>query len=78
MARTLKEAEDIIKELSTSDRQILLQRLIDEADPVDVEIEKAWLQESKIRLDAMRDGRLDLIDEDQAFLIAEASLDEKV
>jgi uncharacterized membrane protein len=78
MATTLEQAERIVKELSEADRETLLQKLIDEIDPVDSEIEKAWTEESRSRLQAMREGSLDLIDEDEAFSRAMKSLDEKI
>lgn len=78
MAKTLEEAERIVKELSEADRETLLQKLIEETDPVDSEIEKAWIEESRNRLKAMREGALDLIDEDEVFYQAFKSLDEKV
>ena len=78
MATTLEQAERIINELSESDRETLLQKLIDKVDPVDSEIEKAWIHESNSRLQAMREGTLVLIDEDEAFSQAFKSLDEKI
>lgn len=74
---TLKQAEQIVNELSESDRRALLQRLIDRVDPVSPETEKAWRDESRSRLEAMRDGTLELIDEEEAFSRAFKSLDEK-
>ncbi|EHQ07727.1 addiction module protein [Leptonema illini] len=74
---TLKQAEQIVNELSESDRRALLQKLIDRVDPVSPEIEKAWLDESRSRLEAMRDGTLELIDEEEAFSRAFKSLDGK-
>lgn len=73
---TLEDTEKIVKELSVFDKEILLQKLMDEIDPVDSETEKAWINESRSRLEAMRNGSLDLIDEDDAFIQAFASLDE--
>jgi hypothetical protein len=78
MAATLEQAERIVKELSEADKEILLQKLIDETDPVDSEIERAWIEESRSRLQAMRDGTLELIDENEAFSQAFKSLDEKI
>ncbi len=78
MAMTLEQVERIINELSESDRETLLQRLIDKVDPVDSEVEKAWIEESRSRLQAMREGKLELIDEDEAFSRAFKSLDEKI
>ena len=78
MARTLDEAVKIVKELSEADREALLQKLIDESDPVESDIEKTWVEESRSRLQAMRDGKLELIGEDEAFSLAVKSLDEKI
>lgn len=78
MASTLEQAEKIISELSESDRETLLQKLIDTVDPIDSEIEQAWIEESKSRLQAMREGTLPLIDEEEAFFRAFKSLDEKI
>ena len=77
MGKTLVEVERIVNELSVSDKQTLLQKLIDETDPVDSEIEKAWIEESKSRLQAMKEGVLELIDEEEAFSQAFSSLNEK-
>jgi hypothetical protein len=78
MAATLEQAERIVKELSETDRQTLLQKLIDETEPLESEIEKAWFEESRSRLQAMREGTLNLIDEDEAFSHAFKSIDEKI
>jgi len=78
MTATLEQAEKIIRELSEADKEALLQKLIDETDPVDSEIKKAWIEESKSRIQAMRNGTLELIDEDEAFSQAFKSLNEEI
>lgn len=77
MAATLKEVEEIIKELSEANRGAPLQKLIDEMEPIGSDIEKTWSEESKDRLDAMRVGKLDLIDDSEPFAEAFRFLGEK-
>lgn len=77
MKMTLEEVEKMVEELTEEEQEILLQRLIEKSDPIDSNIEKAWIDESVSRLHAMRDGSLDLIDEGEAFSEAFASLNEK-
>lgn len=58
MARSVKEIEKDIRELSSDERRELLRALIDELDsPPDPEVEKAWLRAAQRRYVELVEGR---------------------
>lgn len=77
MARTLMEIKRDIGALSGEDREILLRDLLEEVDPMEPEIEKAWIIEVRRRRDDLLSGRVQGIPFETAMNEIRRSVDER-
>jgi len=60
MARTIKDIENEIRTLSTSDRMRLLRDLIADLDGgMDEGVEKVWLEEAERRYRELKEGKVE-------------------
>ncbi|MCP5486965.1 MAG: addiction module protein [Spirochaetales bacterium] len=72
---TLAEITRAARALSPEERELLVLELTLELNPEEQDrIDRAWADEAGRRLSAMKDGRLELIDGDEAFKRADAKL----
>lgn len=75
MARPLSKIQEEIRTLSASDKEALLQLLWEELDgPSDQNVEAAWLEEVRRRVQQIDAGLAELVPADQVFRLLEASL----
>jgi putative addiction module component (TIGR02574 family) len=64
---TLIEIEKEVGELTFSDKEILVQKLIDEVDPVDHKLKELWLNEVRRRREEVLSGEVNGIPLDAAM-----------
>jgi putative addiction module component (TIGR02574 family) len=68
MARSLSDIREDIQSLTEEDKEILLRDLIVELDePLDEDVERAWLEEAHRRLRELDDGSVKSIPAEEVF-----------
>jgi hypothetical protein len=58
MGKTLKEIEKEVEDLTFADKEILVQKLIDEVAPLDLEWKDYWLNEVQRRREEILSGKV--------------------
>jgi putative addiction module component (TIGR02574 family) len=75
MARSLRQIQEEIRELSASEKEALVRVLLDDLDePTDPAIDAAWLAESQRRSKEIDDGTVSCVPAEDVFRRIEASL----
>lgn len=77
MCKTLIEIEKDVRALTLPDKEILLQKLIDEIDPMEKDLEKIWMNKVRHRREEILGGSVKGIPVETAMKELRRSIDER-